>query len=97
MCYGCDIKFSYYYRQLRKIWGLYMSGSPQVKLPSTPTRKEIRSTNRILLEKLLAMVEKLEGDVEHIKESIKVPIETEEIFEDSDDEVVIGASWLSWS
>ena len=97
MCYGCDIKFSYYYRQLRKIWGLYMSGSPQVKLPSTPTRKEIRSTNRILLEKLLAMVEKLEGDVEHIKESIKVPIETEEIFEESEDEAVVGSSWLSWS
>ena len=97
MCYGCDIKFSYYYRQLRKIWGLYMSGSPQVKLPSTPTRKEIRSTNRILLEKLLTMVEKLETDVSDIREQIKAPIETEEIFEDSDDEVVIGASWLSWS
>ena len=97
MCYGFEIKFSYLLSQFRKIWRLYMSESPKATLPSTPTRKEIRSTNRILLEKLLAMVEKLEGDVEHIKESIKVPIETEEIFEDSDDEVVIGASWLSWS
>jgi hypothetical protein len=97
MCYGFEIKFNYYYRQLRKIWGLYMSGSPQVKLPSPPTRKELVSTNRILLEKLLSMVEKLEGDIEHIKEQIKAPIATEEIFEESDDEVVVGASWLSWS
>jgi hypothetical protein len=43
------------------------------------------------------MVEKLEGDIEHIKEQIKAPIATEEIFEESDDEVVVGASWLSWS
>tara|TARA_R110000765_G_scaffold353797_1_gene443717 strand:+ start:216 stop:509 length:294 start_codon:yes stop_codon:yes gene_type:complete len=97
MCYGFEIKFSYYYRQARKIWCLYMSESPKATLPSTPTRKEIRSTNRILLEKLLAMVEKLEGDVEHIKEQIKAPIATEEIFEDSEDEVIVSPSWLSWS
>ena len=97
MCYGFDIKFSYYYLQARKIWRLYMSESPKTLTHSPPTRKEIRSTNRILLEKLLAMVEKLEGDVEHIKDSIKVPIETEEIFEDSDDEVIVSRSWLSWS
>ena len=97
MCYGFDIKFSYLFSQFRKIWRLYMSESPKATLPSTPTCKEIRSTNRILLEKLLAMVEKLETDVSDIREQIKAPIETEEIFEDSDDEVVIGSSWLSWS
>ena len=95
MCY--PIKFNYLFSQLRKIWGLYMSESPKATLPSTPTRKEIRSTNRILLEKLLSMVEKLEGDIEHIKEQIKAPIETEEIFEDSEDEVIVSPSWLSWS
>ena len=95
MCY--PIRINYYYRQLRKIYREYMSESPKAITPSPPTRKEIRSTNRILLEKLLAMVEKLEGDVEHIKEQIKAPIATEEIFEDSDDEVIVSSSWLSWS
>tara|TARA_R110000822_G_C15159358_1_gene478086 strand:- start:551 stop:706 length:156 start_codon:yes stop_codon:yes gene_type:complete len=51
----------------------------------------------MLLEKLLKMVEKLETDISDIREQIKVPISTEEIFEDSEDEVIIGASWLSWS
>jgi hypothetical protein len=97
MCYPIRIRFNYYYSQARKIWGLYMSESPQVKLPSPPTRKEIRSTNRILLEKLLCMVEKLETDVSDIREQIKAPMASEEIFEDSEDEVIVSPSWLSWS
>ena len=95
MCYGYEIKFSYYYYQVRKIWGLYMSPSKKDTIP--PTRKEIVSSNRILLEKLLKMVEKLENDISDIREQIKAPIATEEIFEDSEDEVIVGASWLSWS
>ena len=95
MCYGYEIKFSYYYYQLRKIWGMYMSASTKDTTP--PTRKEIVSSNRMLLEKLLKMVEKLETDISDIREQIKVPIATEEIFEESDDEVIIGSSWLSWS
>ena len=95
MCY--PIKFSYYYRQLRKIYREYMSESPKAITPSPPTRKEIRSTNRLLLEKLLSMVEKLETDISEIRDQIKTPIETEEIFEDSDDEVIVSPSWLSWS
>jgi len=95
MCY--PIKFNYLFSQLRKIWGLYMSESPKATLPSTPTRKEIRSTNRILLEKLLSMVEKLETDVSDIREQIKAPMSSEDIFDDSDDEVIVNRSWLSWS
>tara|TARA_R110000782_G_scaffold205607_1_gene293910 strand:+ start:389 stop:517 length:129 start_codon:yes stop_codon:yes gene_type:complete len=42
------------------------------------------------------MVEKLETDVSDIREQIKAPI-SEEIFEDSDEEIIVSKSWLSWS
>ena len=96
MCYPIRIRINYFYRQARKIWGLYMSESPKPITTPPPTRKEIHSTNRILLEKLLCMVEKLETDVSDIREQIKAPI-SEEIFEDSDDEIIVSSSWLSWS
>jgi|TARA_R110000803_G_scaffold86577_1_gene153007 hypothetical protein len=43
------------------------------------------------------MVEKLETDVSDIREQIKAPMASEEIFEDSEDEVIVSPSWLSWS
>ena len=104
MCYGFKWSYvNYYYCQLRKICGSYMSVSTPPPNPS-PTRNEIVATNRDILQKLLLMVEKLEADVEHIKHEIKTPISQHEIFEDEDEcddaeivERIVDDSWFKWT
>ena len=104
MCYGfkwCYV--NYYYCQLRKIYVKYMSVSTPPPNPS-PTRNEIVATNREILQKLLKMVEKLEADVDHIKQEIKSPISQQEIFEDEEEcddaeivDRIVDDSWFKWT
>lgn len=107
MCYGFKWSYvNYYYCQLRKIYVKYMSVSTPPPNPP-PTRNEIVATNREILQKLLKMVEKLEADVDHIKQEIKSPISQQEIFEDEEEcddadklvcvDRIVDDSWFKWT